>query len=728
MTRGKVNFLSTSAFIGAILLFGLSCSEYFFSAYPDIEVKACPEGTCPPPSSVVPSTPPGKNNPTNANFTDPGLSTNADKPERVTKLTLRLYNVGEGPLEITAPSKDDISLGMDSCIFGLETPQDYQGSPCPPASNKCECLDDQHESGGNCAGDRPTGVKSYIVLQSGGYADYILTYAYTKLHSGCSRTLTIQNQDPDRADLVGEKNSENPWVVNLIGSPSCNIEFKPADHDFGNSVTGRTLGQKFEMRLSDNCPQVRLVGMRIVDDASANPQAQKRGGLGSLCMAPDADGKPVAEDSACANKCFMGAANVARCTKDCAKDEDCGNGMTCQQQLCWPGPPYDKVGAGGGSDMAVIDFTTREAPDAPAALPKYLKSHADADPDGWLTATMTCTQQQEANRKARVEVMYDLGDNNTRSAYLPLSGSCGQCPVAVVDVTDPKIDEVEPLDTVLLDGTGSHSPSGKTITYRWYFKKAPMDSHTGFNPECNPGAVTAMDSCSNAAQPSFFVDLVGTYEPCLEICEQGGACTSDPECKNDKCVTINANPKKAIITQLVWDHPKTDVDLHYIRSGAKYGDTTATNPGGDCHYFNPHPDYCKAGDKSDDPSLDIDDVEGYGPENIGHTHPCDDTYRIWVTYYEDYSLGSTMAKVRVFIKGVQQNEQTHILEKRNCHWLVGTVKWSNTAYLHLPTRMTRKPISAANQTRKIDHFKFFCPAFQLIFIVYYFSILFCHLL
>jgi len=687
MSRRLFVVFGTVLALGSMLGVGLSCSEYFFAAYPDIEVRACPLNGCP--ASVDPSLPPGAEEPTNASFADPGLTKDLGSP-RTEKLTLRIYNAGEGQLTVTAPSVHDISLGSDSCVFGMEAPggNDYDpGEVCPKGSSACTC-DDGSGNAGNCDPNRAAGVNAWIHLQAGGYAEYTMTYYYTAMHSGCERTLELNNTDPDTLDLVGETDKENPWVVNLVGSPACEIEITPAAYNFGSGVTGSTKGTTLEMRLSDHCEQVRLVGMRIVDAAGVDPQAEQRGGLGSLCVGPnDGTGEPEPQNNTCAtNNCLQGGAGVARCVDSCAADTDCGNNMQCQDtgggsKVCWPLAPYDAAGRGGGSDIAVLHYGTRADKDGQPSFPKYLASHADNDPDGWITTTFTCTEPPSP-RAARVEVLFDLDDGRPRAAYGDLSGTCGACPLAMIEVTDPPdIDDIGPLDTVTLDGSGSTSTSGKTIRYNWYFSRAPSDSHTGYKPESNPGAANTLESHSTSAQPTFFVDLAGVYKSCLEICELNddgtvNACTSDMECQNDACVEIDATPRESIHVQLVWDHPETDVDLHYIHAGATYGDREIDRPDGDCHFFNPHPDYCVAGDDTDDPSLDIDDVRGYGPENINHDEPCDGEYRIWASYYEDKGMGSTRAKVRVFIKGVMASESSHILDRRNCHWLVGKVIWS----------------------------------------------------
>jgi len=256
------------------------------------------------------------------------------------------------------------------------------------------------------------------------------------------------------------------------------------------------------------------------------------------------------------------------------------------------------------------------------------------------------------------------------------------CPVAVINLEmDPG--DIVPLEYVLLDGTQSYR-GGPDVTFHWYLTEAPPSSQARFDDDTCAEAIWALETCSRYPHPRLFVDLAGTYELCLEVCEVGGRCTSEPGCSGDTCVRFDAVPRDAIHIEVVWDHPETDLDLHYVRQGAFYGDRETQNPGGDCHYFNPHPDYCKPGDDADDPSLDIDDVRGYGPEMVGHNDPCDGRYRIWVSYHEDKGEGSTVATVRVRLKGMLVSETSFDLPERNCHWLVGEVVWEGDSGVFEP--------------------------------------------
>jgi len=56
---------------------------------------------------------------------------------------------------------------------------------------------------------------------------------------------------------------------------------------------------------------------------------------------------------------------------------------------------------------------------------------------------------------------------------------------------------------VQLDGSGSHDPSGKPITFEWTFVQLPSDSHATLNAFAADG--------STAVNPSFPADVGGDY-------------------------------------------------------------------------------------------------------------------------------------------------------------------------------------------------------------------------
>jgi len=90
----------------------------------------------------------------------------------------------------------------------------------------------------------------------------------------------------------------------------------------------------------------------------------------------------------------------------------------------------------------------------------------------------------------------------------------------------------------------------------------------------------------------------------------------------------------------------SDVDLHLLRQGGtRWFESTD-----DCYYANCTRVGVEWGSPSplDNPRLDIDDVQGFGPENINIDAPIPGTYRIGVHYYDDDApVGNLPATVTV---------------------------------------------------------------------------------
>ena len=225
---------------------------------------------------------------------------------------------------------------------------------------------------------------------------------------------------------------------------------------------------------------------------------------------------------------------------------------------------------------------------------------------------------------------------------------------------------VVPLDTLDCSGAASSDPDGGTIiSYQWTVLSQP------------DGSTTTFDS-ANAVNSSFFVDIAGPYELQLDLVDDAGASACTP-------VTINvlATYDEDISAQLVWTTPGdpdetdeglasgTDVDLHFLNVSKGCWSRAPW----DCHWRNKTPDWGVTGNAGDDPSLDIDDVNGAGPENINLDNPEAATYRIGVNYYDDHGFGPSTVTIRIFIFGSIVLERTKELPSSNVFWVVADVTW-----------------------------------------------------
>jgi hypothetical protein len=221
-----------------------------------------------------------------------------------------------------------------------------------------------------------------------------------------------------------------------------------------------------------------------------------------------------------------------------------------------------------------------------------------------------------------------------------------------------------PLAEYPLDG-GYNDPDGDPMARAtWRVLEAPAGS-------------TGQPAPTNALQSAIFADLQGAYLLELEVEDARGSvgrCTTR--------ISTEASDDDLRI-EVVWNAgaagDTSDVDLHLLRSanGVWHDDRS---DGDDCHWRNCSvcsndgqrgEDQCRSylGElnrrpggpdpqvewsaplSDDDPRLDIDDVEGNGPENINIRRPRDGNYRVGVHYWDAEGFGDATVSVRIFCGG-----------------------------------------------------------------------------
>jgi uncharacterized protein YfaP (DUF2135 family) len=109
----------------------------------------------------------------------------------------------------------------------------------------------------------------------------------------------------------------------------------------------------------------------------------------------------------------------------------------------------------------------------------------------------------------------------------------------------------------------------------------------------------------------------------------------------------------------------TDLDLHFLHPSGQWNQAPY-----DCYGLNANPS------EGWDPRLDIDDVNGAGPENINYESPDPGVYRIGVHYHEDRAFGASYATVRVFTdRGLIYESRDFLLEGTGVFWEVASLSW-----------------------------------------------------
>jgi hypothetical protein len=233
-------------------------------------------------------------------------------------------------------------------------------------------------------------------------------------------------------------------------------------------------------------------------------------------------------------------------------------------------------------------------------------------------------------------------------------------------VVDPTVTPFDPLTNITLDGSGSIAPSPEHITgYSWRIVSQPI------------GSVSSIVGAPSS-KVTLFVEIVGDYVVELVV-STGDQCQSDPV-----DVTLHVKSRAAIHVQLTWPQSYGDVDLHYLGPGGSFYETSpyegdldweqslataygpvpptptgATPPdwGGPGNYPNGGDTIAPDNSPVDDASLDCDQRQGYGPENVTHNKPFDGTYKVIVHYYcsDDSGFGSNLgaitAVVNIYVNG-----------------------------------------------------------------------------
>jgi hypothetical protein len=215
--------------------------------------------------------------------------------------------------------------------------------------------------------------------------------------------------------------------------------------------------------------------------------------------------------------------------------------------------------------------------------------------------------------------------------------------------------EVVPDTVVSLDGTGSTDPNGQALSYSWEVVSRPDGSVASLS---NPSSPT----------PTLLGDVSGQFEVCLTVTNPDG-CVSEPD-----CMRIVVKPQVQLHIELVWFSDGTDFDLHYRAPFGTWftmnkGNCSASDQATVTWFCVMNPDWgydgrgLPDGDPTNNPSLDVDNFAGFGPENINQERLFDgkdgEPFRIGVHYWADRGHGPKEARVRVYVDGELAFEERH---------------------------------------------------------------------
>ena len=281
------------------------------------------------------------------------------------------------------------------------------------------------------------------------------------------------------------------------------------------------------------------------------------------------------------------------------------------------------------------------------------------------------TPEDDETNAGRVIIASNDEVNRELRVDISGKGTSNVCPVAVAEASivgssgrpATEISTI-PLKTIQFSGVNSRDPDGEVQRYEWNIISQPTNSAARLTPN------------NRASEPKLFLDLAGEYEIELVVYDALGQASCE-----SAVITIQATPDEDIHVQLVWDTYSdndqsdefgTDLDLHYLHPAGRWD----LDPY-DIFWRNPEADWGVVGDNSDDPSLDIDDTDGQGPENVNHDNPeSGKTYSVGAYYYNDNGFGPSYATVRIYIEGQLQLElRDKFLQKEDIFWEVAQISW-----------------------------------------------------
>jgi hypothetical protein len=300
------------------------------------------------------------------------------------------------------------------------------------------------------------------------------------------------------------------------------------------------------------------------------------------------------------------------------------------------------------------------------------------------------------------------GDVGPLEGWLEIESDDAVAPLARVHVTCEGVPEpcpvpavavnaftVQALDVVDLDA----SPSEGAVEYRWAVIEAPAGSTSHPVERLGNDIQTPLEGAENDDRqtPSarFLVDVVGRYTLALFVRSPGYVEAPSHQCPAPEAlVHVEASPSDGFYIELSWytpgdanetDTAGADLNLHLAHPKAPAEGWL----GGplDCSFTHPNPDWGALGDPAGDPSLDLNDVDGPGPETTTLLQPEDTDvlgapYRVGVDYYRDLtaggeSWGPSDAMVRIYLAGALawENDFPRTLPQRGAFWDVARIFW-----------------------------------------------------
>lgn len=184
-----------------------------------------------------------------------------------------------------------------------------------------------------------------------------------------------------------------------------------------------------------------------------------------------------------------------------------------------------------------------------------------------------------------------------------------------------------------------------------------------------PAPLTPLDADRRVAFDLEFVSdsLPRAHEMTLELVAGHGAVTT----VDGRATTVAPTIDSTVIgIELGWDTARSDFDLHFVRSQGQLFTTD------DCYWAEKNPEWGAPDERLDNPFLDRDDTDGFGPEVINLAIPAETEYDVYIQYFNfsGPTVPPTTAQVRIALNGGMPVTLEERMVDCGLMWHVGQIR------------------------------------------------------
>ncbi len=241
-----------------------------------------------------------------------------------------------------------------------------------------------------------------------------------------------------------------------------------------------------------------------------------------------------------------------------------------------------------------------------------------------------------------------------------------------------------------------------------------------------PDVPAAFAPSSLDAAPEIVLNGAGRWTICVTSVSWLPAALVLP---TPTCAQVEVVPESKIHVELTWHTPGdavqtdtgpaagSDVDLHFAHPYAQGPDLDGDGapdpwfvPVYDTFWYEKNPNWGGFLTVDDNPSLDLDDTDGAGPENINLLLPQGTSakpvgYHVGVHYWHDHGFGDSAATVRVWLDGELAAVAGPVRLHGTDLWHVGRIWWPHPPGVpdsaRPGVRLCARPDSQPTSTQKV---------------------------